>query len=209
MIRAEFHLQLPDEIWIADVSQEFPSAVFKPLSGYKIEDRVIELGEAISDNPDAVVTVMRDHPSIETYELLQSDDRHALAKYESTDTDLYEFVEQLGVTIEFLVTVQNGWYEFDLTGTHEEFNEIKAMLEASPLSYELQSLVNSAEADALLTDRQQDVLEAAVREGYFEIRRACTLAELASSLDPDHHQRPLDRWMFDTQMINSGHSDDR
>jgi len=185
MIRAEFRIQLPDGIWVADVSQQFPSATFRLLSGYNMEDRAIELGEVISDDPDATATAMRDHPSIETYELLQSDDRRTLAKYENTDTDLYEFVERLGVTIEFPVTVQNGWYEFDLTGTRGEFDELKAALEASPLPYELRSLVNRAETDALLTDRQQEVLEAAVRNGYFEVPRERTLAELADSLDLD------------------------
>jgi len=72
--------------------------------------------------------------------------------------------------------VQNGWYEFD---------ELQDVLENAPQPYELLSVVKKTETDGLVTDRQQEVLETAVRKGYFEVPRECTLAELADSMDVD------------------------
>jgi predicted DNA binding protein len=66
--------------------------------------------------------------------------------------------------------VQNGWYEFDLRGTHDEFDELQDVLENAPQPYELLSVVKKTETDGLVTDRQQEVLETAVRKGYFESR---------------------------------------
>ena len=185
MIQAQFRIQLPETMWVAELSQEFPDATFRLLSGYRQEEVALELGEVLTDDPDAAVEATRAHPSIRNYELLEAEDRRALGKYETTDTDLYEFVEVSSLTIEFPVDVRNGWYEFALTGTREELDQFGTILDGSPFRYELESLVTTAGTETLLTDRQREVLKAAVREGYFEVPRECTLAELAETLEVD------------------------
>jgi predicted DNA binding protein len=49
----------------------------------------------------------------------------------------------------------------------------------------LESLVTRTDTDSLLTDRQRELLKAAVREGYFTVPRECTLAELADAVGVD------------------------
>ncbi|MEF8899784.1 MAG: hypothetical protein V5A25_00975 [Halovenus sp.] len=44
MINAKFRIQLPDHIWVAELSREFPRSTFNLLSGYGPEDRALELG---------------------------------------------------------------------------------------------------------------------------------------------------------------------
>lgn len=185
MISARFRIQLPDGLWVTDLSQQYPQSTFRLLSGYQLNGRAIELGETTTDHPDELIEAIRTHPSISNYELLESVDRRVLGKYETSDTQLYEFVEATSLTIEFPVGVRNGWYEFDLTGTREELTRLQERLDTSPLSYELQSLVGKRNRDELLTDRQQEFLEAAIREGYFEVPRECTLAELAETVEVD------------------------
>lgn len=185
MIRAQFRIQLPAHLWVAEVSTAFPQATFRLLSGIKTGETAVELGETITDEPAAVVEATRAHEAITAYELLESDGRRVLAKYETTDTDLYEFVQSSSLTIEFPVTVVNGWYEFSLTGTREELDRFQAALDGRSRAYELRSLVRTTEPDGLLTARQREVLEAAVRAGYFEVPRQSTLAEVAAGLDVD------------------------
>lgn len=185
MIYATFRIQLPADIWVTELSKRFPTATFRLLSGYRADQTALELGEVLTETPEAVVDAMRTHPSITNYELLESDDKRALGKYESRDTALYDFVEQSSLTIEFPLDVQDGWYEFDLTGTRNELNRLQGILDESPLSYELRSLVRTTETDGLVTSRQREVLEAAHRRGYFEVPRDVTLAELADELDVD------------------------
>jgi len=185
VISARFRIELPDWLWVAEVSERYPLATFRLLSGYRIGDTALELGEVAGDEPRSAAAAIQEHRSIEQYELLEAENRRALTKYETTDTALYEFAEQYGVTIEFPVEVRNGWYEFDLTGTREEFERLRDQFEAMPLSFELESLVSTAESERLLTERQRELLEAAVREGYFEVPRECTLAELAETVGVD------------------------
>ena len=96
-----------------------------------------------------------------------------------------EFVVESGLPIEYPVTAENGWYEFDLTGSRAEFDRFRAAIEDADRQYELLSLVHSTDPAGLLTERQRDVLTAALRAGYFELPRDCTLADLAATLDID------------------------
>ena len=185
MISAQFRIQLPDHLWVSELSRQFPQSEFKLLSGFRLADRAVELGEVVTDTPTDVVGAIRSHSAIHSYELLESDSERVLGRYETTQTDLYEFAERSTRTIEFPVTVRRGWYTFDLTGTQDDLDELRAVLDHSPLSYELDSLVSRTEGDPLLTERQREVIEAATRMGYFAVPRECTLAELADSLDVD------------------------
>ena len=185
MISASFRIELPEHLWVAELSREFPRSTFRLLSGYRAGETALELGEIRTEQPEAAVEAARSHPSITDHEVLESESDRVLTKYETTDTDLYAFVEASSLTIEFPVDVQNGWYEFDLTGTREELDRLQAYLEPLSLSYELLSLVRTTETGGLLTDRQREVLDAGLRRGYFEVPRGCTLAELAADMDVD------------------------
>lgn len=185
MIRAQLRIQLPEGLWVRDLSREFPAATFDLLAGYRVGDAAVELGEIRADEPDVVVEALHAHPTVTDFEPLESTAERVLGKYETTDTDLYEFVEASSLPVEFPVLARNGWFEFDLTGTRAELDDLQAVLEASELAYELQSVVSTADSETLLTDRQRELLEAAIRTGYYEVPRECTLSDLAATVGVD------------------------
>lgn len=185
VIAARFRIRLPEDIWIADVSQANPQATFRLLSGIRTETTAVELGEVTTDDPETAGEAIETHPSVTAYEELERTADRVLAKYETTDTELYEFVAESALPIEYPVVAENGWYEFDLTGSRAEFDRFQAAIEDAGRQYELLSLVHSTDPAGLLTERQQDVLATALRTGYFEIPRDATLAEVAAALDVD------------------------
>ena len=185
MISAQFRIQLPEGMWVRELSERFPRATFRLLSGFPTGERAVELGEVVADDPEPVVAAMRDHDAIANYNLLESAQRRALGKYESRDTDLYEFARRSSLPVEFPIEVTNGWYEFDLTGTRAEFDGFRETLDELGSTYDLQSVVRDPGTEQLLTDRQREILETAVREGYFEVPRECTLADLAERVGAD------------------------
>ena len=185
MITASFRLQLPEDAWVAQLSQSYPEATFRLLSGVRTGETAVELGEIRADDPAAVTEAVAAHPSILDHERLEVTDDRSLSKYETTDTDLYAFVEDSSLPPEFPVVVRNGWYELDFTGTRAEFDRFQAGLEALEIPYDLLSILEGDGWEDLLTPRQREVLEAAVRNGYFEVPRECTLADLAEDLEVD------------------------
>ncbi|MFA9425635.1 helix-turn-helix domain-containing protein [Natronorubrum sp. A-ect3] len=185
MITASFRIQLPEGIWVTDLSQAFPDATFRLLTGVQMGETAVELGEVIAREPRPISERIAAHPSIESYQRLEVTDDRSLAKYETTDTDLYAFIKDSAFPPEFPIDVRNGWYVLDFTGTNTAFDRLCDALDAIDYRYELLSCVETRETGGLLTDRQQTVLEAALRAGYFDVPRECTLAELASDLGID------------------------
>jgi predicted DNA binding protein len=185
MIIARFRIVLPEQMWVAQVSRSFPEATFRLLSGIRTEDTAIELGEALTDVPQEVARATSSHRSVLQYERLVVSDDRILSKYTTTDVDLYNFVEQASLPPEFPIIVRNGFYEFDLTGTRMEFDRFRAALVDSEQAYELLSIAGTDRERGLLTDRQRELLEIAVQQGYFEVPRNCTLATLAEGIGID------------------------
>lgn len=185
MIIARFQIALPEQMWVAQVSRSFPEATFRLLSGIRTGDTAIELGEALTDTPEAVERATRSHRSVRQYERVAVSNDRVLSKYTTTDVDLYDFVERVSLPPEFPIIVRNGCYEFDLTSTRMEFERFRTALTDSGQAYELLSIVGADRERRLLTDRQRELLEIAVQQGYFEVPRDCTLAELAEGIGVD------------------------
>lgn len=189
MINASLRIELPDEYWVADVSRDFPDATFKLLSGVRTEDTAVELGEVVAGEPRAAADAVADHPHIVEYQRLELTDDRSLAKYETTDTGLYGFMEDSSLPPEFPVVVRDGWYELDFTGRRDVFEALRAGIEAAGFEHELLSLVSAGGEEEgeeeLLTDTQREALETAMREGYFEVPRDCTLEEVADEMGVD------------------------
>ena len=64
MISARFRIMLPEGLWITELSQQFPQATFRLLSGYRGEDTALELGEVVAETPAEVVDAMQNQPTI-------------------------------------------------------------------------------------------------------------------------------------------------
>lgn len=185
MIKARFDIELPAETWIATVSRTFPSTTFRLLSGIVVDGRAVELGEVLGGDVDAVGEAIRSHPAIVEYERLSGDDERALAKYRTSERSLYGFLRESSLPPEFPVVVENGWFEFEMTASREQVREFRAMLEGSNWPHEVLAVVGGTEPERLLTERQRELLDVAVRKGYFEVPRECTLADLARAVDVD------------------------
>lgn len=185
MIFVRFQISLPPETWVAQVSHSFPTATFRLLSGIRTGDIAIELGEVITSTPETVARAIDSHPSVVRHEQLERTDKRLLSKYETMDIGLYEFVERSSLPPEFPIVVRDGWYEFDLTGTRTEFDRFRAELAAAEQPYELLSIVETERNETLLSARQWELLEHAVQQGYFEVPRECTLAELSADFEID------------------------
>jgi predicted DNA binding protein len=185
VIRARFRLELADDIWVREVSEEFPAATLRLLTGVPRGDRALELGEVRAENATEVADAIRTHSDITAYDQLFAADQRAVAQYEADEKSLYEFLWESSLPPEFPIVVENGWMEFDLTATQAQFEAFGDVLDERGSRYDLLSLVHTDDGDDLLTERQRECLDAALARGYFEVPRACTLAELAADLGVD------------------------
>lgn len=182
MIKARFHTELPEDMWVTQVSAAFPAATFRLLTGAPTDERVIEIGEVRADDPDAVEGLFREHPDIVAYDRLYADDQRLVCRYEAREQRLYTFLGASSLPPEFPVIVEDGAMEFDVTGTRSQFEAIESALADSDYAYDLLSVVNTDDSERLLTERQRECLLVAMRMGYFDVPRDCTLEDVAAEL---------------------------
>lgn len=180
MIKARFDVELPAETWIDEISRAFPATTFRLLTGIAVDDGAVELGEIVGGDVDAVEDAITEHPDVVAFERLYADDERALARYRTTDRSLYEFLRGSSLPPEFPVVAEDGWFEFEVTATREQVQAFCSMLEDADWPHEVLAVVGDTDPERLLTERQRALLDAAVRKGYFEVPRECTLENLAA-----------------------------
>lgn len=199
MIKAEFAIRIPENRWIGEISRAYPDATFRLISGVRAGSGTIQLGAVVADEPMRIASAAAEHPSVASLEILDTSGDTVIGRYETTESDLYEFIEQSTLPPEYPIVVEDGWAEWNLTGTRDELKDFRAWLDRTGVPYELVSLVQTRDEAGLLTDRQRELLETAHREGYFEVPRECTLETLATRLEIDKStasemlRRALDR----------------
>jgi predicted DNA binding protein len=185
MLTARFAAALPEDAWTAEVSRAFSDCQFRLLTGIETGDHAIELGEVRGEDARAADDAVAAHPQVHAHDRLHADGERALAQYRTSERSLYEFLRHSSVPPEFPVVVEDGWYELSVTGTREQVRQVREVLAGSGRPYEVLAVAPGVDAGGVLTDRQREVLEAAVREGYLEVPRSATLAALAAELGVD------------------------
>lgn len=185
VVTARFRIEIPSEAWVSEISRTFPDATFRLLAGVPTERGAMHLGEVRADSPAAVSRAIESHPSVVSYRRLHAADGRGLARYETAEAGLYGFVERTALVPDYPVVVRDGWFEVALTDTRDRFDAVRSALNRSSLTYELLSVVQSVDRSGLLTDRQRELLERALQEGYFEVPRECTLGDVADTVGVD------------------------
>lgn len=185
VLKARLRMTLPDGAWISAVSRAHPDATFRLLTGLARDEQAIELGEIVGENAAAAAEAVESHPAVEEYESLYRGPERSLARYTTEKSGLYAFLRDASLPPEYPIVVEDGRFEFEMTATREQFEAIRNGLDAAGVDYELLSLVGSETPAGLLTDRQREALDAAIRLGYFEVPRECTLTDVADELGVD------------------------
>ena len=138
-------------------------------------------------NHETAITVaaIKNHPDITAYVAVHQDETRAVGQYKVAGQGLYEFFRQSSLSPEFPAVVENGTMEFDLTTSREQFEAFCEVLDETKQDHQLLSVVHTEDEDPILTARQLECMTVALRRGYFEVPRDCTLAEVAAGLDVD------------------------
>lgn len=183
MPRATLAVDLPEETWIHAISSDHPEAVVRVLSVLPDGDIGTGLAELRTDEPVAVLAAIDDHSDIESIELLQQFDDRALVQFETASPFLLGHLAGVGVPLETPFVIRDGTVELSLTTSNERLSSLGNRLDAADIAYETRAVHPEPGRGAdRLTDRQREMLLAAVEAGYYETPRAASLTEVAGSM---------------------------
>jgi predicted DNA binding protein len=180
---AKLTIDLPEAVWIGEVSREFPSATFRVLSAVPSGDAGFGLLEIEGESIPTVLDAIEDRAGISAVELMQRTEDTAVIQFETSEPLLLLSIQESGAPIELPLTIRDGKAVIELTASRDRLSEFGRQLEAFGMSYTLNRVYDAVDTPTLLTDQQRRLLVTAVELGYYDTPRECTLTELAEEVD--------------------------
>jgi hypothetical protein len=180
---AKLTIDLPEAVWIGEVSRQFPSATFRVLSAMPSDDAGFGLLEIESESIPAVLEAVESLSGVSSVELMQHADDTAVVQFETSDPLLLLSIQESGAPLELPLTIRDGRAVIELTASRDRLSEFGRQLETFGMSYTLNRVYDATDTPDLLTDQQRRLLVTAVEMGYYDTPRECTLTELAEEVD--------------------------
>jgi len=179
MPEAKLTIRIPDQTWIGDVSRAFPDARFRILAGIPGDGTGVALVELEAPRVDDVLDAMRAADTLVELDVLQRRDGRALLQAETTLPLLLLASSESGLPPEMPFDIRDGEATWTLTAPRERLSELGEQFERLGVAYDLDYLRDGDAPSRLLTDRQAEVVAAALDAGYYDTPRGCTLTALA------------------------------
>ncbi|WP_227352867.1 helix-turn-helix domain-containing protein [Haladaptatus salinisoli] len=115
--------------------------------------------------------------------MLHADERTVLIRFTTSVTRAYDPLFRSKNVSLYPTVLRDGWFSVTLVASHERLSKYTDELAAADIPYRVLSLTQSYDSGELLTERQRQIVTEAVRCGYYDTPRGCTVTELAESLD--------------------------
>jgi predicted DNA binding protein len=188
VLLAEFGIRSPD-LTLTEAFESVPGAAFDLVTETATDpEQPVLFFWASADDLAELEAAMAADQTVTDVEQYASGDGRRLYRArlsESVDLVLYPLWVELGVDLVH-VHFDDGWWHFRV-GLPERTHvgRLSEWFEAHGVEFELHSVVDAPETEerSLLTPAQSEALELALGEGYYEVPRGATLADLAGTLD--------------------------
>lgn len=167
---------------LLDFSTEFPDHELRILIGWPLDKGMVSIIDLDRELFDAVSSSFEESSEISSYEVIHADERTVVLRLVTPEPAPHRAGRASGHLPRFPLIVRNGWIISETITTSERIAALKDELEDAGITYEVISLTHSTEPTELLTDRQQQFVREAIKRGYYDSPRRCSLTDLASDL---------------------------
>lgn len=168
---------------VLDFSATHPGVEFRIQTSWPTEDKLLTIMEIKTPDSAAVLSLFDESPDIHKCETLYSDDQILLVRISTLEPPPHRAAQAVGGLPPFPLVIRNGWIISEINMTYDKLSELENRLEAAGIRYEVVSITQSTDVTGLLTDRQRQFISEAVKRGYYDSPRQCSLTELAASFD--------------------------
>lgn len=182
MPRARLQLDIPDDVWIGELSRRYPDATFRILAALSDEEEGVGLTEIISDSLPELLEEMGGYEAVPDLEVLNQTDDSALVQFETTLPLLLLAARDSGLPLEMPFELSDGTAVWEITAPSDRLSELSTQLEFFDISFTVDYIQYEVDEKRLLTDTQEEIVEHAVRMGYYDMPRECSQTDLAEEI---------------------------
>ena len=183
MARAQLTIDLPDSVWISEISSRYPDTLFRVLAAFPDDDSGVALLELTGPDVVEVLREMDEEAAVVGLEPLESDEESILVEFETSEPLLLWSLQEAGLPLEPPLEITGGDASLEVVAPHSKLSALRDQLDAFGMDFEVGYLYESGDSERLLTPRQQELLTIAIESGYYDTPRECTLTDLADEVD--------------------------
>jgi len=183
MPNAKLRLTVPEEVWLGEITRRYPETRLRVLAAIPDGLSGVGLVEITGPTTDGVVTAMGQQDDVTDIETLQQREDEALVQFETSDPLLLLPARGSNVPLEMPFDIRDGEVTWEVTAPTEQLSELGGQLDEFGISFSVEYIRQEPGRERLLTDRQREIVEAAVEAGYYDTPRQCSLTELAAEID--------------------------
>lgn len=182
MPEARLQLELPDDVWIGELSRRYPTATFRILAALSNEQNGVGLTEITCDSLPQLLEEMAAYEDVPELDALRKEGDTALVQFETTLPLLLLPARDSGVPLEMPFELRNGAAVWELTAPSGRLSELSSQLEFFDISFTVDYIQYDIGEEELLTQSQEDIVERAIEMGYYDTPRECSLTDLAEEV---------------------------
>ncbi|GAB3027903.1 helix-turn-helix domain-containing protein [Natronobiforma cellulositropha] len=183
MAQATLAITLPEQVWVQQVSTAHPEATIQVLAAVPGANSGFALVRITGPDVESVLADMDDHPQLTELTLAQWSENEATVHFETTAPLLMFSSRDSGMPIELPVEIRDGEAIIEVTGSRDRLSELTTQLTGFGLTYRVEHVRERLHDSQLLSERQRELVLAAVEQGYYDTPRRCSLTELADHLE--------------------------
>jgi predicted DNA binding protein len=186
---ARVKIKFPEQIWISVIFKKFPNIkmeieYFLPYDLEKsIGNSIIEIQDF---NIDDVIDSIKNHSSVQDFTILEQSENKVRFNVKTKDPYLLYALIKCGVLVKFPVNVRNGYAYWRLVSSRKNIDVLLTIFEQKGIDFELLRIGTSPyildDQKERLSIEESQVLDEAIKQGFFEIPRLISLEELAKNL---------------------------
>ena len=181
MPRADLSIVLPDAVWVGQISRRYPGVTFRVLSAMPAGETGVGLVEVVGEPIVEIIEAIAGSEDVEGVDVLQRAEDRAVVQFETSEPMLLFSVRESGAPLDLPMEIRDGEAAMEITASSDRISELGRQLDTFGLRYDLERIYRSPDPPDLLTERQRDLLVAAIDRGYYDTPRKCTLTELAEA----------------------------
>jgi predicted DNA binding protein len=183
MPEARLQLDVPEDVWIGELSRKYDQATFRILAALSDGDGGVGLAEIQTVDIDTLLDDMRGAEDVLEVNVLDSSAEKALVQFETTQPLLLLAAQDSGIPLEMPFELVDGSAVWDITASSDRLSALGTQLRSFGIPFTIDYIQQEVQKGQLLTDSQSEIVETAIDEGYYDTPRTCSLTELAEELD--------------------------
>lgn len=179
-------LSLRSNEGLVALSEAHPEASFAVLGAWPRDDRLRALVETADVGAGTLAATVADLDLLADLAVRYDGSERVRFEVDTPRPPAHGSMADSGVVPPFPLDLEAGWLSGELVTSRAQLAAFRQELEAADIAYDVELVETDPAAPAdLLTERQREVVDAALAAGYYDYPRECSLTELAADLGVD------------------------